>query len=572
MVTTELWAYHAENTVRIMGDYRSQYWPGLIVRLVQGGNEKFFRITNVTYDGQFTYLELHGGGIYTLSTDPITEHQHSPFLAPKGFPISFDLMPQYLTDSDAQGTYLSKSEAQNTYLKQSDHASPSQHTPGSVVPVTQSIPASGGSDQIPSVAAVRGAINNVTLPGVLYTVTLTNTGTDLGTQINDIIAAYGKVYRRIKIVLPANTTWTWNNQVAIDWGNDIVIEGGGWQNGAQNLTVTINMTQNGSFVYGGTTYRVPSRALVSLGSLTICGVIIQESANDSRPLSPGDVHGGLFVMSGGSNASAYNLHQRISIYQSYIYSTEDIISVGTGARGLVNSGWLYAYKRSGSIRDIYVLKHYSGWSFTTGFAVIDISHTTLGSGVYYHNNPHLYYTYTNRVILPEYIGIGTSSPAYRIHLTIDSAAKPSQYWTVPSDARAKEIFEADLNRCLEIVKSLPLRYYKYKEEFLPEGTIHDRGKLGWISDDVEQFFPHAVRIGPFTVKKKELVKEVDPLTGEEITVEKYVDHKVIDDFKYLDSDQIIAALYGAVQKLIQIVEEQQGEIDALRSMIDGRVV
>ena len=178
-MTSERWGYWSENVVRTVGDYRSQYWAGLIVRLVQGGQEKFFRITDVTFDGSYTYLTLSGGGMYTLSTDTITEHQHSPYLAPKGLPIGFDLLTQYLTEedaeetflkiddaeetylakADAQGTYLSKSEAQGTYLEQSDHASTSLHTPGSVVPVVQSIPSSGGSDQIPSAAAVRSAVS-----------------------------------------------------------------------------------------------------------------------------------------------------------------------------------------------------------------------------------------------------------------------------------------------------------------------------------------------------------------------------------------------------------------------------
>ena len=138
-MTSEPWIYHSSNTVKIAGDYRNTYWDGLIVRMVQNGVEKFFRITNVSYSDGYTYLTLNGGGLYTLENTTITEHQHSLYLAPRGFPISFDLLPQY--------------------LEQSDHASTSLHTPGSVVPVTQSIPSSGGSDQIPSAAAVRSAVS-----------------------------------------------------------------------------------------------------------------------------------------------------------------------------------------------------------------------------------------------------------------------------------------------------------------------------------------------------------------------------------------------------------------------------
>ncbi|HPO89398.1 MAG TPA: hypothetical protein PLW12_08915, partial [Methanothrix sp.] len=119
-MTSERWGYWSENVVRTVGDYRSQYWAGLIVRLVQGGQEKFFRITDVTFDGSYTYLTLSGGGMYTLSTDTITEHQHSPYLAPKGFPIGFDLLTQYLTEEDAEETFLKIDDAEETYLAKAD--------------------------------------------------------------------------------------------------------------------------------------------------------------------------------------------------------------------------------------------------------------------------------------------------------------------------------------------------------------------------------------------------------------------------------------------------------------------
>ncbi|MDH7597501.1 MAG: interleukin-like EMT inducer domain-containing protein [Methanothrix sp.] len=160
-MTSELWGYWSENTVRMVGDYRSQYWPGLIVRLVQGGAEKFFRITDVSYDGQYTYLTLHGGGLYTLGTEPITEHQHSPYLAPRGFPIGFDLLPQYLADRD--------------------HASTSLHTPGTVVPVVTSVGNPGSDSNIPSEKAVRSAVNEKL--SVIMTIEVRSVG--LSSQVNE---------------------------------------------------------------------------------------------------------------------------------------------------------------------------------------------------------------------------------------------------------------------------------------------------------------------------------------------------------------------------------------------------
>ena len=47
-------------------------------------------------------------------------------------------------------------------------------------------------------------------------------------------------------------------------------------------------------------------------------------------------------------------------------------------------------------------------------------------------------------------------------------------------------------------------------------------------------------------------------------IEEVVSETVFEDCKHMNSDQIIAAMYGAVQKLIQIVEKQQEEIVDLK--------
>lgn len=149
-MSDEIWIPVSDTEIKASGDYRNQYWPGLILRIVQGDTEKFFRILNVRFDGESTYLELYSGERYVVSPSAIQELQRSPYLAPKGLPIDFDLLP----------SYLMKSDADETYLRKSDHGSTSLHTPGIVVPVVQSIPSSGGDYDIPSAAAVRSALSN----------------------------------------------------------------------------------------------------------------------------------------------------------------------------------------------------------------------------------------------------------------------------------------------------------------------------------------------------------------------------------------------------------------------------
>lgn len=130
------------------------------------------------------------------------------------------------------------------------------------------------------------------------------------------------------------------------------------------------------------------------------------------------------------------------------------------------------------------------------------------------------------------VGIGVTSPIYQLQLSRDSAAKPaSSTWTVLSDARLKtNVQPADLKRCYDIVKETPLNHFTWKDSVLRQGGVNDAKKLGWIAQDVEKSFPKAV--------------QRQSIYG-------------ISDCRSLDSDQLIAALYGAVQHLQKGFEKLQ---------------
>jgi len=155
-----------------------------------------------------------------------------------------------------------------------------------------------------------------------------------------------------------------------------------------------------------------------------------------------------------------------------------------------------------------------------------------GSGAF---APSLFYIYNSsfRFVINSTgnIGLGTTSPAYQLELSTDSAGKPStNTWTVSSDERVKEdIEDADIDICYDNVKNLKLKYFKWKDEFIDDHSIEDRHKLGWIAQEVETVLPKAV-----TTTNN--------------------DKDEIEDFKSLNSDQIIACMYGAIQKLIEKVE------------------
>jgi hypothetical protein len=128
------------------------------------------------------------------------------------------------------------------------------------------------------------------------------------------------------------------------------------------------------------------------------------------------------------------------------------------------------------------------------------------------------------------IGLCNAFPLHLLELGTDSAFKPgSTTWTTGSDRRIKDnIVAADLDRCYDIVRNLPLKRFKWVDgPWTTPGS--DKQKIGWIAQEVEQVFPKAVA-----------------------TVKSYAG---IDDFLTLDTDQVYAALYGAVQKLQILVQE-----------------
>lgn len=109
-------------------------------------------------------------------------------------------------------------------------------------------------------------------------------------------------------------------------------------------------------------------------------------------------------------------------------------------------------------------------------------------------------------------------------LQVAGAYKPtSSTWTISSDERIKENIElADLDICYNNIKNLPLKKYKWKDEYIELCKVEDHNKLGWIAQDVEQFYPKSIGISEILDIK---------------------------DCKTLDTDQIISGLYGAIQKL-----------------------
>jgi hypothetical protein len=142
------------------------------------------------------------------------------------------------------------------------------------------------------------------------------------------------------------------------------------------------------------------------------------------------------------------------------------------------------------------------------------------------------------------LGLGVV-PSYQLELSTDLAAKfASTTWTVTSDERLKtNIEEANYDTCYNIVKNLPLKRYTWKDEACTIEQVKDRSKLGWIAQEVETVFPKAVDTRIFSG------------SGE----------LYLEDCKSLNADQIYAAMYGTIKKLIVENEELKSEIQTIKT-------
>lgn len=203
-------------------------------------------------------------------------------------------------------------------------------------------------------------------------------------------------------------------------------------------------------------------------------------------------------------------------------------------------------------------------------------------------------------------------------------------WTVVSDERIKtDIQLADLDICYNTIKNIPLKRYAWADGVYSEEQVKDRHNLGWIAQDVQKYFSKAVSVKPFTKNEKiedgieeyqeqdfvieivkEEVKEIQIINGVPTQIVKIAEkenkkllfdevevvdengnivmfngtpllhqmprmitktrpkyrQEVIEDCLDLNSGQLIAALYGAVQKCMTKIESLEDEIAYLKNI------
>ena len=117
-------------------------------------------------------------------------------------------------------------------------------------------------------------------------------------------------------------------------------------------------------------------------------------------------------------------------------------------------------------------------------------------------------------------------PAFNLQLVQNSAAKPGAggLWTIGSDLRIKEnIADANLDRCYDDIRAVKLRRFAWSEKYFKETMGTDRHVLGFIAQEVSTIVPKAV--------------EIKNAFG-------------YPDFQFLNNDQLLMSLYGAVKRVM----------------------
>ena len=119
-------------------------------------------------------------------------------------------------------------------------------------------------------------------------------------------------------------------------------------------------------------------------------------------------------------------------------------------------------------------------------------------------------------------------------------------WDVTSDHRIKEnIKKANLNICYDNVKNINLYRFNYKDAF-GNGTHRDRTQLGFVAQQVNQYYPKSITRGK---------RKLD-------------DNREVPDLASIDVSQVNFTLFGAVKQLIRVVEKQGNRIKKLEEMLN----
>ena len=98
------------------------------------------------------------------------------------------------------------------------------------------------------------------------------------------------------------------------------------------------------------------------------------------------------------------------------------------------------------------------------------------------------------------LGIGTSAPAYKLHVVGDACVTGEL--DVASDARLKKNVVA-IEKAMDVVKKLAPKVYNFRQSEFPEMDLADGRNMGFLAQDLEDVLPELVSEGAEVVNVKD---------------------------------------------------------------------
>ena len=135
-------------------------------------------------------------------------------------------------------------------------------------------------------------------------------------------------------------------------------------------------------------------------------------------------------------------------------------------------------------------------------------------------------------------GIDADTSYFAVNTDNCTKVNGGSWWTFSDMQLKQDVEAANLDLCYSNVKNIPLRYYRWRDDAPLVGDSLDKHLLGWIAQEVEPIFPKAVRHAPSSMNSNYLT---------------------------LNNDMLYASMFGAVQKLMSLVEAQEQRIAALEA-------
>jgi hypothetical protein len=158
-----------------------------------------------------------------------------------------------------------------------------------------------------------------------------------------------------------------------------------------------------------------------------------------------------------------------------------------------------------------------------------------------------------------YVGIGTSTPGYRLHVIGAAGLSTGTAWTNASDRRLKDI-QGDYQHGLEEILKLKTVKYRYKKDN-PLNLPSDKEVVGFIAQEVQEVIPEAVN----EREDGYLELNVDPIHWAAVNAIQELNEKQnACTTKTAKINRTIASLYEEVAELREKDQKKDQKIEALK--------